>query len=34
VVFTKYLDRQAIRRDSRAIEFSQSSFACCHLLIP
>ena len=34
VVFTKYLDRQAGRRDSRPIEFSQSSFACCHVIFP
>ncbi len=34
VVFTKYLDWQASRRDSRAIELGQSSFACCHMLFP
>jgi hypothetical protein len=34
VVFTKYLDRQASRRGSSAVELGQSSFACCHLLSP
>jgi hypothetical protein len=32
VVLAKDLDRQTRRRDSGAIKFSQSSFACCHLI--
>src|SRR5215467_4849957 len=34
VILTKYLDRQARWRDTRAIELGQSSFACCHLYSP
>ena len=32
VIFAQYLDRQSRWRFPRAIEFSQSSFACSHLL--
>ena len=34
LVFAQHLDRRARWRFARAIEFSQSSFACCHLIFP
>jgi hypothetical protein len=34
LVFTQNLDREAGRRHAGAIEFSQSSFARCHFLLP
>jgi hypothetical protein len=34
VIFAKHLNRQARRRFPGAIEFSQSSVACCHVYSP
>ena len=34
MIFAQHLDRQARRRYASAIKFSQSSFACCHLIFP
>ena len=34
LVLAQHLDRQARWRFARAIEFSQPSFACCHLIFP
>jgi hypothetical protein len=34
LVLAQHLDRRARWRFARAIEFSQSSIACCHLIFP
>ena len=32
MILAKNLNRHALRRDTRAVKFRQSSFACCHLI--